>query len=153
MAEYSTTITTYVIRNIDYSAISVKIRLEDKGDPDTISFNPGESLTFDVSYSGDEATFYYHHDGDDYKVQQIDLNDDHSSDDLNTPNQDHNDHNTLRYARGDGATDGGDLDLINFTSKTYETDFKDGDGVDGGVKAAFQQTVDGSVMTLELSKN
>ena len=152
METYSDTIETYVIHNNDYNTIPVKIRLDDKGDPDAIDLSVGESLTFSVRYGSEDATFYYHHDGDDYKVQQIDLNDGDSSDDLNTPNQKYNDHNTLRYARGDGPTDGGDLDIVNFSSKTYEAKFNDGDGVDGGVKAVFEQTVSGGTMTLTISK-
>lgn len=151
-SSYSGKIDTYSIYNKDYNSIPVKIRLADKGDPGTKELAPGQSLNFSVRYSGDDATFYFHHDGGDYKVQQIDLNDGDSSDDLNTPNQKYNSLNTLRYKRGDGMTDGGDLDVVNFSSSTYEPTFRDGDGIDKGPTASFKQTLSGSTMTLEISK-
>ena len=139
------TMTLYRVRNVDYNTIGVKIRLEGTGDPDTISFGPGDVLSFDVVYSGSDAKFKY----GGHEVQQIDLNDGDSSDDLNTPNHDHNDHNTLRYVPGASE---GDLDIVDFSSKTYVESFNDKDGIDGGIKANFEQTVSDDIMTLEISQ-
>ena len=138
-------IKSFILYNQDYNVIPVKIRLKDASDPGTISFGPGQSLEFDVRYSGGKAKFYY----TDKEVQMIDLNDGSGSDDLNTPNSDYNGYNTLRYSPGSPQ---GSTDVINFDNNTYVTRFTDNDGVDGGVKAIFTQAIEGTAIKASMSK-
>src|SRR5262245_53105131 len=129
-------ITKYILRNDDYNVIPVKIRLEHATDPATIQFGPNQELVFDIKYSGSAAKFYFKN----TEVQMIDLNDGGSSDDFNTPNADHNKYNTLRYV--DGQRRGHEEDVINFDTHTFAPSFGDSDGIDGGPRATFQQTID-----------
>lgn len=138
-------INSFILYNQDYNIIPVKIRLKDASDPGAINLGPNQSLTFEVRYSGGKAKFYYTN----KEVQMLDLNNGGSSDDLNTPNSDYNGYNTLRYSPGSpqGATD-----VINFDVNTFETTFTDNDGIDGGGRAIFTQTIQGSAIQAAISK-
>ena len=138
-------IDTYSLYNQNYNEISVKIRLKSVSDPGVIKFRPGQFLQFNIRYTNGQAKFYYNNS----EVQMIDLNNGNKSDDLNTPNSDNNSFNTLRYHPG---SPGSPEDVINFTNKTYVITFHDRDGVDGGVSAVFNQTIEGRVIQTALSK-
>jgi hypothetical protein len=139
-------ITKYVLRNDNYNIIPVKIRLEQTTDPDTIQFGPGQELVFDIKYSGTSAKFYFQN----AEVQRIDLNDGGTSDDLDTPNADHNKYNTLRYVGGKGR--GYEEDVVNFDAGSYSPSFGDSDGIAGGPRATFRQTIEGSAITAAIRK-
>lgn len=143
----STSVNQYILHNKDYNIIPVKIRLEQASDPSTIHLGPGQQIVFDIKYSGAKAKFYYTN----TEVQQIDINDGSSADDLNTPNADHNQYNTLRYKSGNTAP-GNETDVINFDARTYATSFGDIDGVAGGPQATFKQTMEGSAIKASITK-
>ncbi|WP_257456512.1 hypothetical protein [Archangium lipolyticum] len=138
------TINSYILFNHNYNVIPVKIRLKDASDPGAINLGPSQSLTFEVRYSGGKAKFYYTN----KEVQQIDLNNGSSSDDLNTPNSDNNGYNTLRYVPSNRQ---GASDIINFDVNTFETLFTDNDGIAGGGTAIFTQAIQGSAIRTALS--
>lgn len=139
------TINSFILYNKDYNIIPVKIRLKNASDPGAINLGPTQSLTFEVRYSSGKAKFYYTN----KEVQQIDLNNGGSSDDLNTPNSDNNSRNTLRYNPGSPQ---GVTDVINFDVNTFEKTFTDNDGIDKGVRAIFTQSIQGSAIQAAISK-
>lgn len=126
-------VTKYILANKDYNSFAVKIRLKGTGDPSPITLSPGNQLECEIRYTSSKAKFYY----SGHEVQQLDLNNGGSSDDLNTPNSDNNSYNTLRYVPGSGIGSQGALDVINFDSNTFVKDFQDNDGLAGGPKPAF----------------
>ena len=138
-------INAYILYNENYNVVPVKIRLKDASDPGTINLNPGNQLVFNISYSSGKAKFYY----TGKEVQMIDLNDGAASDDLDTPNSDYNGYNTLRYDQGDPQ---GHEDVINFDSNTYVASFGDQDGIAGGVRVAFNQSIQGNAIRAAMVK-
>lgn len=138
-------VSKYVLYNENYNTIPVKIRLEQASDPGVINLAPGGQISFDVRYSAGKAKFYYTN----TEVQMIDLNNGSSSDDLATPNADHNSYNTLRYYQGNPA---GHEDVVNFDSCTYVSSFGDKDGIAGGVWALFKQTLEGNTIKASIVK-
>lgn len=136
-------INTFQLYNKDYDSLPVKIRLEG-GDPNVITLAPGSSLSFAILYSGGKAAMFYNNN----KLQMIDLNDGGRSDDFLAPNEKDNDQNTLRY---DAGRPQGGLDTIDFNSNTYVVQFEDRDGVDGGTKAVFDQSISGSAIKCSIS--
>ncbi len=137
------TVNTFQLTNSNYNTLPVKIRV-DGSDPGTIDLAPGGSLSFAIAYSSGKATFSYQGS----ELQMIDLNDGGRSDDFLSPNGKDNDENTLRY---DAGSPQGELDVINFDSNTYVVDFTDRDGVDGGTRALFHQTVSGNTLKCSIS--
>jgi len=143
----------YILYNQDYNAFTVKIRLKGTGDTSS-TLSPGNQLQCEIRYTNSKAKFYYNG----HEVQQLDLNNGSSADDMNTPNSDYNSLNTLRYASASPVISSGqgDLDVINFDSNIFVTNFQDNDGLAGGPKPAFfKQTVDSSVSAIKcvVSKN
>jgi hypothetical protein len=138
-------INTYLLYNDNYNVIPVKIRLKGASDPGAINLNPGNQLAFNIGYSNGKAKFYY----TGKEVQMIDLNNGSSADDLNAPNSDNNSYNTLRYAQGNPQ---GFEDVINFDSRTYVTSFGDQDGIAGGVRAQFKQSIQGNAIQAAIVK-
>ncbi|MFY0539784.1 hypothetical protein [Nannocystis pusilla] len=132
-------INQYIVFNQNYNVLPVKIRLKGASDPGVINLNPGQQIVVGIQYNGNLAKFYYNN----AVVQMIDLNNGASSDDLNAPNCDNNSYNTLRY--NEGSPQGG-LDVVNFDSCTYKARFDDQDGIAGGHRAAFVQTIEGSAI-------
>lgn len=126
-------VNNYRILNGDYNTFTIKIRLKGTGDL-VATLSPGIFLPCEIRYTGSDAKFFYNGS----EIQQLDLNDPNTSDDLNTPNSDYNSYNTLRYVAQNPIVGGqGDLDVINFDSNIFVTEFQDNDGLDGGPTPAF----------------
>jgi len=94
--------TSLIFNNQCVTLPSVKIKLKDKNDI-TQSFNKGTTLSFKVihdnSYHRDATVHFYNQNSGNYDpVQQLDLNDGRSADDLNMPNMgDFNVNNSIEY--------------------------------------------------------
>lgn len=121
-----------ILKNIDYNVINVKIRLAGVSDPSTISFNPDMEIILD--YDKSQNKFIYNGS----VVQQLDLNNGSSSDDINFSWS--NVSNNITYETNYGNI----ITLIkNYTDMTNMNCYKltDNDGIDNGRGNAIVEAV------------
>lgn len=120
---------SFEFRN-QYQTIHVQERLEDTSDPDSFEFHQGQVLTYEVGYDNLENT---HIKKDGHVVQQLDLNNGGSADDLNMPRtgRKFNESNTLVYVSTSGITGPNQFELADFTTGTIGN-ADDLDGIDQG---------------------
>ena len=142
---------TFELRN-DYQTIHVQERLEDTKDPDNFEFHQGQVLTYEVDYD-DDANTHIRKDG--YVIQQLDLNDGGSADDLNMPRsgRDFNESNTLVYVSSSGVTGPKQYELADFTTGIIGN-ADDFDGIDQGPWAELKTEVSrdgtGLIVTIKM---
>lgn len=120
-----------ILKNVDYSTIQLKIRLQNLTDPATLHLNPGNQIV--LYYDKNKQKYTY----SGYVVQQLDLNDGSSSDDINFS---WSGNNNITYSSNDGNTRILIHDYVNSAgTKFYQ--FTDRDGINGGTGNAIIESL------------
>ncbi|MFE2041620.1 hypothetical protein ACFXAZ_11935 [Streptomyces sp. NPDC059477] len=130
-------VTTFELRN-EYALMRVRVRLEDADDYDD-EFHTDESRVYDVRYEDKDNTHIL---TGGKVIQQLDLNDGSSADDLNMPRtgSKFNENNSIQYVGASGVKDEV-YQLADFTSGDLITGV-DHDGInDDHTNAVFTPTV------------
>lgn len=145
-------ITTFELRN-EYAVLNMRVRLEGEKDRDD-EFHMDDSRVYDVRYVDANNTHVLL---DGHKIQQLDLNDGSSADDLNMPRADDdkfNQANSIQYVAASGAVDEA-YQLVDFTAGTT-VDGADHDGIaDDRTTAKLITTLsaDGTRLILTISRS
>ncbi|GHC67723.1 hypothetical protein [Limoniibacter endophyticus] len=131
----------YVFKN-NYKKLQIKIRLQGEEDAHK-TLNYGDSISFNIerAATGKHIVKYGR-----AVVQQLDLNNGYSSDDINMPNTSLNRHDAITYKPNRAA---GEMVLTDFG--TASAAIIDRDGVAKNEPAVLFQTLAGETLTSVLS--
>lgn len=133
-------INSLIIYNKDYTTLPVKVHINDAINPEAVNLYATGSLKFSLDVDQSSGTTHVLYGDYTRIVERIDLNDGSAGDDLNCPNSDSNDYNTLQYFAGHTVLGSKiQFDVINFFADTFLLAFDDDDGINGGAAAHFEQ--------------